>query len=109
VASADPQLLRDIDEYWVHGRHPSGRFLAAQVLDVLGEECAVWDLETGDLAWRPQATSVSWSDDGGLVALLVGKDGDDFELRSWPERDLISKCRVKPSACCNTFVAVAAG
>jgi hypothetical protein len=106
VASADPQLLRDIDEYWVHGRHPSGRFLAAQVLDVLGEECAVWDLETGDLVWRPQATSVSWSDDGGLVALLVGKDGDDFELRSWPERDLISKCRVKPSACCNTFVSL---
>ena len=106
MVSADPQLLRDIDDYWIHGRHPSGRLLVAQVVDVLGEECAVWDLETGEPVWRPRASSISWSDDGNAVAILVGPWGDDFELRSWPGRDLISKCRVKPSACCNHHVSL---
>jgi hypothetical protein len=106
MVSADPQVLREIDDYWVHGRHPSGRLLAAEVLGVLDNECAVWDLETGHLVWRPPARSISWSDDGAAVALLVGKDGDDFELLSWPERDPISKCRVKPWACCNTYVSL---
>ena len=106
MVSADPQLLRDIDEYWVHGRHPSGQFLAAEVWDVLREECAVWDLETGDLVWRPRASSISWTDEGDMVALLVGEYGEDFELRSWPGRDLISKCKVKPSACCNEYVSL---
>jgi hypothetical protein len=106
VVSADPPLLRDIDEYWVHGRHPSGRLLAAEVFGVLANECAVWDVESGELVWRPKARSISWSADGDLVTLLVGRDGDDFELRSWPERDLISKCRVKPWACCNTYVSL---
>ena len=104
MVSADPQLLREIDEYWVHGRHPSGQLLAAEVFAVLANECAVWDVETGELVWRPKARSISWSDDGSAVALLVGEYGDDFELRSWPERELISTCRVRPAACCNAYV-----
>jgi hypothetical protein len=106
VISADPDLLRNLDDYWVHIRHPSGRLLAAEVWDVLKQECAVWDLETGDLVWRPPAHSIAWSRDGAKVALLVGEHGDDFELRSWPERDLISACVVEPWACCNEFVAL---
>jgi hypothetical protein len=106
VTSADPSLLRNLDDYWVHGRHPSGRLIAAEVWEVLEDECAVWDLETGDLVWRPPAHSVAWSQDGTNVALLVGEYGDDFELRSWPERELISQCVVKPWACCNEVVAL---
>jgi WD40 repeat protein len=106
VILADPSLLRDLDEYWVHGRHPSGRLIAAEVRDVLENECAVWDLETGDVVWRPKAHSVVWSQDGATVALLVGEDGDDFELRSWPRRTLISRCVVRPWACCNRYVAL---
>jgi hypothetical protein len=106
VVSSDPQRLREIDEYWVHGRHPSGRLLAAEVIGVLANECGVWDLETGDLVWRPKARSISWSEDGSAVGLLVGTDGEAFELRSWPERELIGECRVRPWACCNTYVAL---
>jgi hypothetical protein len=106
VASADPQRLQAIDQYWVHGRHPSGRLFAAEVIGVLENECGVWDLETGDLVWRPKARSISWSEDGAAVALLVGTDGEACELRSWPERELIGKCRVRPWACCNTYVAL---
>ena len=56
--------------------------------------------------WRPRARSISWSQDGAAVALLVGEYGDDFELRSWPERGLTSRCVVRPWACCNTYVAL---
>jgi len=104
--SADPEALRNIDDFWIHGRHPSGRLIAAEVWDVVKEECCVWDLETGDLVWRPRARSISWSQDGAAVALLVGEYGDDFELRSWPERELTSRCVVRPWACCNTYVSL---
>jgi len=106
VLSADPDLLRNLDDFCIHGRHPSGRLVAAQVWEVVKGECCVWDLETGDLVWRPGAESISWSKDGATVALLVGDDGDDFELRSWPGRERISRCVVKPWACCNTYVAL---
>jgi hypothetical protein len=106
VLSADPDALRELDEYFVHGRHPSDCLVAAEVSEVVRGECCVWDLQTGDLVWRPRAVSVSWSNDGAAVALLVGEYGDDFELRSWPERQLISRCVVKPWACCNTYVTV---
>jgi hypothetical protein len=104
--SADPEALRNLDDFWIHGRHPSGRLIAAEVWDVVKEECCVWDLETGDLVWRPRARSISWSQDGAAVALLVGEYGDDFELRSWPERELTSRCVVRPWACCNTYVSL---
>lgn len=106
TAEADPTLLRDLDDHWVHGRHPAGRLIAAHVWDVLKDECAVWDLETGAAVWRPRARSVAWSPDGARIGLLVGEYGDVFELRSWPERDLMSTCIVKPSACCNEVVAL---
>jgi hypothetical protein len=106
VTAADPELLRDLDEYLVHGRHPAGGLLAAEVPDVLQGECCVWGLDTGELVWRPRAHSISWSADGTAVALLTGEYGDDFELRSWPDRDRISKCAVKPPACCNTYVSM---
>jgi len=106
MTAADPKLLRDLDEYLVHGRDPSGGLIAAEVPDVLQGECCVWDLETGEVVWRPRAHSITWSKDGTAVALLTGRDGDDFELRSWPNRGLISKCVVKPWACCNTYVSL---
>ena len=106
MTEADPNLLRELDEYLVHGRHPARGVIAAEVPDLLHGEICVWDLETGELVWRPKAHSISWSADGDAVALLTGRDGDDFELRSWPERDLISSCAVKPWACCNTYVAL---
>ncbi len=102
----DPEALRRLDDYWIHGRHPAGHLIAAEVWDVVKAECCVWNLETGELVWRPGAASISWSADGGEVALLVGEYGDDLELRSWPGRELISTCVVKPSACCNTYVAL---
>ena len=106
MPSADPESLRALDEYFVHGRHPSGRLVAAEISDVLQGECCVWDLQTGDLVWRPGAVSINWSNDGTVVALLAGEHGDDFELRSWPGREQISRCAVKPWACCNTYVAL---
>ncbi len=106
MPSADPEALRNLDDFWIHGRHLSGRLIAAEVSEVVKQECCVWDLETGDLVWRPRATSISWSHDGATVALLVGEYGDDFELRSWPERELHSRCLVRPWACCNTYVAL---
>ena len=56
--SADPEALRNLDDFWIHGRHPSGRLIAAEVWEVVREECCVWDLETGDLVWRPRAKSI---------------------------------------------------
>jgi hypothetical protein len=106
VSSVDPKLLRELDDYLVHARHPSGRLIAAEVPDVVRGECCVWDLETGELVWRPKANSVAWSEEGRTVALLVGEYGDDLELRSWPERELLRSCVVKPWACCNTYVAL---
>jgi hypothetical protein len=106
VPSADPKLLRELDDFFVHARHPSGRLIAAEAPDVLRNECCVWDLETGELVWRPKANSIAWSGDGAAVALLVGEYGDELELRSWPERELLAECVVKPWACCNTYVAL---
>jgi hypothetical protein len=106
VPSADPKLLSQLDDFFVHGRHPSGRLIAAEALDVLRGECCVWDLETGELVWRPKAHSIAWSGDGEKVALLVGEYGDELELRSWPDRELVSRSFVKPWACCNEYVAL---
>ena len=106
MISADPNLLRELDDYWIHSRHPADRLIAAHVWDVLKDECAVWDIDTGNAIWRPGARSIAWSQDGLRVALLVGEYGVDFELRSWPEREVISRCVAEPSACCNEFVAV---
>jgi hypothetical protein len=106
VPSADPKLLRELDEFHVHGRHPAGRLIAAEARDALKDECCVWDVETGELVWRPKAHSIAWSGDGETVALLVGEFGDDLELRSWPDRELLSRCVVKPWACCNEYVAL---
>jgi hypothetical protein len=106
VPSADPKLLSQLDDFFVHSRHPSGRLIAAEAQDALRGECCVWDLETGELVWRPKAHSVAWSGDGEKVALLVGELGDDLELRSWPDRELLSRCVVTPWACCNEYVAL---
>lgn len=106
MPSADPEALSKLDDYFIHGRHPSGRLLAAEVWELMRGECCVWDLQTGDLVWRPKAVSISWSSDGAAIALLVGEYGDRFELRSWPGRKLISRCIVTPWACCNTYVTI---
>ena len=106
MPSVDPKLLRELDDYFVHARHPSGRLITVELPDVLRDECCVWDLETGELVWRPKAHSIAWSGDGAAVAFLTGEYGDDVELRSWPERKLLSKCVVKPWACCNEYVAL---
>jgi hypothetical protein len=35
MPAVDPERLATLDDYWVHGRHPSGRLIAAEVWDVL--------------------------------------------------------------------------
>ena len=83
MLSADPDLLRNLDDYWIHGRHPSGRLVAAEVWEVVKGECCVWDLETGaslaiflgdtpffSLAVTPEGRTIVAGDAGGRVHFL---------------------------------------
>lgn len=91
--------------YRLLDRHPSGAYVA---LATSGEQTrvAVWENQTGKLAWAPKgAVLLSWVEHGEQ-SVLVRQPPDRehppeqedhlslFERQSWPDGPLISRCSV---------------
>jgi hypothetical protein len=75
-------------------RHPDGRHVAMRTgwaADDEGELAGVWDDQTGELVWAPQAVAICWLRDGSEVALVTEQYSGDFERWSWPGRERLGR------------------
>ncbi len=89
----------------VVARHPSGHYVAMEYYYQQEWNVAVWEEETGKVAWTQERTkNLCWLKQGTEVALLTKRtaygrlgapyEQDIFERRTWPGNTLISSCRV---------------
>lgn len=91
---AELEPLRGHPPLWVLDRHPDGRHVAIQTgwaADEEGERAGIWDEQTGELVWAPQAVAMCWLRDGSEVALVTEQYSGDFERWSWPGRERLSR------------------
>ncbi len=78
VGDGRPTILLD--------RHPSGRSVALRVSSL--NEAAVWDSESGHLAWNPgAAVALCWLRDGNEIIVLREYT---LERRTWPTHTVLS-------------------
>jgi hypothetical protein len=88
------EALQGQTPLWLVDRHPDGRHVVMRTgwsAGDEGERTGVWDEQTGELVWAPQAAAMCWLRGGSELALVTEQYSGDFERWSWPGRERLSR------------------
>ena len=88
IEDPDPkwQKLQRKAPHFLLDTHPSGKYAAMQISTNAGEKAAIWDTQTGEIAWKPKSTlALCWVQTGQNLLAVSEAEPYLVELWTWPE------------------------